>query len=166
MTRTPSNTFLHVARTRLVVHLTGQVLTCLDALSDDQIWWRPNAASNAVGNLVLHLAGSTRYYFGHVVGERDFERDRDGEFSARDVSRDELLRRLSQAVAEADAVLEAFNPDRLLELTDRTPKPTTFMQVIGLQLVHYATHAGQIAYVAKMFAPGAVDDVWRNTPSR
>jgi hypothetical protein len=165
MTHTPENTFLHIARTRLVVHLTGQVRTYLDALDGSQIWWRPNPASNAVGNLVLHCAGSTRYYLGHVVGGHEFVRDRDAEFTARDVSKNELRERLDAAASEADQVLEAFDPARLLEITDRTPKPTTFMQVIGLQLVHYATHVGQIAYVAKTFAPTAINDVWRNTPS-
>ena len=165
MTRTPENTFMYVARTRLVVHLTGQIRTYLDALDDSQIWWRPNSASNAVGNLVLHCAGSTRFYLGHVVGGHEFARDRDGEFSARDIPKVELRARLDAAVSEAAQVLAAFDPARLLEITDRTPNPTTFMQVISLQLVHYATHVGQIAYVAKTFAPTAIADVWRNTPS-
>ncbi len=67
MTRTPSNTFLYIACSRLVVHLTGQVRQCLAALNDQQIWWRANEGSNTIGNLVLHCAGSTRYYIGHVV---------------------------------------------------------------------------------------------------
>lgn len=130
MERTPAGTFLHMARSRLVVHLTGQIRACLDALDDQQIWWRPNEAANAVGNLVLHCAGSTRHYIGHVVGGTDFVRDRDAEFAARGpLPRAELRARLDAAVAEADRVLAAFDPAALLAPTTRTPKPSTYLQV-------------------------------------
>ena len=166
MTRTPEDTFLYIARSRLVVHLTEQVRLCLAALNDQQIWWRANEQSNAIGNLVLHCAGSTRYYIGHVVGGSDFVRDRDAEFSERrEIPKDELLSTLDGAISEADTVLSTFDASRLLERTDRTPKPTTFMQVIGLQLVHYATHTGQIAFATKMLKADAIDDIWRKTPS-
>ena len=166
MTHTPAGTFLFIARSRIVVHLTEQVRLCLAALDDQQIWWRANERSNAIGNLVLHCAGSTRYYIGHVVGGSDFVRDRDGEFSERrEIPKAELLSTLDVAVAEADTVLSTFDPEKLLEQTDRTPKPTTFMQIIALQLVHYADHAGQIAFATKMLKADAIDDIWRNTPS-
>ena len=166
MERTVENTFLHIARSRLVVHLTEQIRACLNALNDDQLWWRPNAQSNAIGNLVLHCAGSTRYYIGYVVGGNDYRRDREAEFAERRrVSREELLSHLDGAVEEADHVLSTFDPKRLLEPTDRTPEPSTHMQVIGLQLTHFAAHAGQIAYATKLIKADAIDDIWRKTPS-
>ena len=166
MERTVGNTFLHMARSRLVVHLTGQIRTCLEALNDQQVWWRPNEQSNAIGNLVLHCAGSTRYYIGHVVGGSGFTRDRDAEFAERrPVPTEELRAHLDAAVAEADRVLSSLDPDTLLDTTDRTPKPSTYMQVIGLQLAHYAAHTGQIAYATKLISGDAIDDIWRQTPS-
>lgn len=164
MEKTTETTFLYIARSRLVIHMTEQVRTCVDALNDQMIWWRPNEQSNSIGNLVLHCAGSTRYYIGHVVGGSDFVRDRDAEFAARqEIPGTELLTHLDSAVAEADRVLTEFDPARLLDITDRGPKPTTYMQVIGLQLVHYATHAGQIAYATKLLKADAIDDIWRKT---
>lgn len=166
MERTAAGTFLYMARSRLVVHLTGQIRACLDVLNDQQIWWRPNAEANAVGNLVLHCAGSTRHYIGHVVGGIDFVRDRDAEFAARDaLPAGELRAQLDAAVAEADRVLRAFDPATLLAATTRTPKPSTYLQVIGLQLTHYAAHTGQIAYATKLLRAGGLDDLWRKTPS-
>lgn len=157
--------FLETARSRLTVHLPGQVRTCLDVLNDQQIWWRANESSNAIGNLVLHCIGSTRYYIGHIVGERDFVRDRDGEFAERrEIVRAELQARLDLAVQEADEVLAAFDPGRLLERADRAPKPSTFLQVIGMQLVHCATHAGQIVFATKLLKADVLDDVWKRTP--
>ena len=166
MERTVDTTFLYIARSRLVVHLTEQIRACLAALDDEQIWWRPNERSNAIGNLILHCAGSTRYYIGHVVGGNDFVRDRDTEFGERQkMSKDALRIHLNSAVKEADEVLASFDPARLLETTERTPTPSTYMQIIGLQLVHYSTHTGQIVYATKLIRSDAIDDLWRATPT-
>ena len=165
MEPTPESAFLETARSRMVVHLTGQIRTCLEVLNDQQIWWRANESSNAVGNLVLHCVGSTRHYIGHVVGDRDFARDRDAEFAERrEIPAAELRARLDLAVAEADEVLAGFDPARLLEETDRTPEPSPFLNVIGMQLVHYATHTGQIVFATKLLRADALDDVWKRTP--
>ena len=166
MSHTVDSTFLHIARSRLVAHLTEQIRACLDALNDQQIWWRPNEASNSIGNLVLHCAGSTRHYIGHVVGGSDFVRDRDAEFAERTpITKEELRHRLDEAIEEANRVLKEFDPARLLETTEGTPKPSTHMQVIGLQLVHYAAHAGQIVFATKLLKADAIDDIWRTTPT-
>lgn len=165
MTRTLESTFLESARSRLCVHLTEQIRTCLDALKIEQIWWRPNESSNAIGNLVLHCVGSTRFYIGHVVGERDFVRDRPAEFAERrEIPAAELRARLDVAIEEADAVLSAVDPARLLATTGRTPKPMTLIEVISLQVAHYALHAGQIAYATKLIDANAIHEIWRTTP--
>ncbi len=166
MSETVNIAFLRIAHSRLVVHLTGQIRSCLDALNNQQIWWRPNETSNSIGNLVLHCVGSTRHYIGHVVGGRAFVRDRNAEFTERTpIAKEELCHRLDEAVEEADQVLKQFNPTQLLETTDRTPKPSTYMQVISLQLVHYSAHTGQIVFATKLVKADAIDDIWRKTPT-
>ena len=165
MTRSIESTFIESARTRLCVHLTGQIRTCLAALKVEQIWWRPNESSNAIGNLVLHCVGSTRFYIGHVVGNRDFVRDRAAEFAARrELPAAELRARLDLAIEEADEALAQLAPERLLETTERTSKPMTLLEVISLQLAHYALHAGQIAYATKLLDADAIHEIWRTTP--
>ncbi len=167
MEPTPSRTFLDMARARLVVHLTGQITACLGALNDPMIWWRANDQSNAIGNLVLHCAGSTRYYIGLVVGGRDFVRDRDAEFAERqEIPKADLLARLTFAVSEADEVFKTFDAGRLMETTDKGRRPGTLMEVIGHQLVHYATHTGQIVFATKMLKADAIDEIWRTTRER
>ena len=165
MIRTIESTFLESARTRLCVHLTGQIRACLAALKVEQIWWRPNESSNAIGNLVLHCVGSTRFYIGHVVGQRDFVRDRAAEFAERrELPAAELQARLDMAIEEADEVLARVDPSSLLATTERTPKPMTLIEVISLQLAHYALHAGQIAYATKLLDAEAIHEIWRTTP--
>ena len=100
------------------------------------------------------------------MGGNDFVRDRDTEFGERQkISKDALLIHLSSAVKETDEVLTSLDPARLLDTTERTPKPSTYMSIIGLQLVHYSTHAGQIVYATKRIRGNAIDDLWRTTPT-
>jgi len=162
MERTLDSTVLHIVRTRLTKDYPGQIGICLDALTDEQIWWRPNDRSNSVANLVIHLAGSNRYYLEHVVAGAEDRRDRDAEFAARDRRpKAELQRHWANAVALVDRVLEDFDAARLQETTDRSGKTTTYAQILLHVSHHNAVHVGQIVYVAKQLNPEAIDDIWR-----
>ena len=165
MNDTGNRTWLGIVRARLVVHQAGQVRTCLEALNDGQLWWRANEESNAIGNLVLHLCGSTRFYIGHGVGNRGYRRDRDAEFAEQGpVAKEELQARFDSAMTEADRVLAAFDPEQLDETTDRADKPTTYGELILNQALHFAAHTGQIVFATKLIQSGVIHEVWRTTP--
>lgn len=162
--QTTESIFLQNSRSRLCVHLTRQIQECLNGLQLEQIWWRPNEASNAIGNLVLHCVGSTRFYIGHVIGNSNFVRNRDAEFSERrSLPAAELLAHLDIAIEEADDVLSHLDPTTLLTPAERALKPAIVMDIISLQVAHYALHVGQIAYATKLLNANAIDEVWRKT---
>ena len=48
--------------------LCGRIETCADKLTLEQIWTRGTQNENAVGNLMLHLAGNVRQWILHGVG--------------------------------------------------------------------------------------------------
>lgn len=165
MTDTENRNLLDIARTRLLVHQAGQVRTCLAALNDGQLWWRANEESNAVGNLILHLCGSTRFYIGHCVGNSGYVRDRAAEFSQQGpVAKEELQAGVDAAMAEADRVLSGFDPARLGDTTDRTGETTTYAELILGQVLHFTAHTGQIVYATKLIQAGVIHEVWRTTP--
>ena len=165
MTDAPQASLLDIARARLVVHQAGQVRTCLEALNDGQIWWRANEDSNTIGNLVLHLTGSTRFFIGHGVGDSGFVRNRAREFAEQGpLVKEELLAHFDVAMAEADRVLAAFDASRVNETTDRTGKTVTYGELILNQLLHFTAHTGQIVFATKLIQAGLVDEVWKNTP--
>lgn len=142
----------------------AQVRAALEALSDEQIWWRPNESSNSVGNLVLHLCGSTRHFLGRGVGHSDYRRDRPAEFAERGpIARAELLRALEDTVAEAERVLAAVDPAALLEVRDRAGDPQTVLALLLRTAHHWAVHCGQIVYSAKTLQAGAFDELWAKT---
>ena len=167
MTDTGSKMLHDIARTRLITHQAGQVRTCLEALNDGQLWWRANEESNAIGNLVLHLCGSTRFYIGHGVGRSGYMRDRDAEFAEQGpVAKEELLAHFDSTMAEADRVLSGFDPARLSDTTDRTGKTVTYAELILNQVLHFTAHTGQVVYATKLIQTGVIHEVWRTTPMK
>jgi uncharacterized damage-inducible protein DinB len=151
-------------RGRMTKGFPEQVRACLDALSEEQIWWRPNAGSNSVGNLVLHLCGSTRHFLGRAVGGTDYRRDRPAEFAEKGpIPRERLRALLDETVAETSSVLESLTPARLLEVTDRAGEPFTILNLLLRTSHHWAVHVGQMVYAAKALQDGVFDELWMKT---
>ncbi|MFM8780011.1 MAG: DinB family protein, partial [Gemmatimonadota bacterium] len=112
----PAATFLARSRYYLGLEYPGKIRLALTAMPEDRLWHRPNASSNSVGNLVLHLAGNVRQWIVSGVGGEPDVRTRDAEFAARDGDgRDGLLAHLERACAEAVAVLDGLDPAALGE---------------------------------------------------
>jgi uncharacterized damage-inducible protein DinB len=159
------STVLFTTRKRLLQDYPLQIRTCLDALSDDQIWWRANEPSNAIGNLVVHLCGSNRFYLVHGLAGREFNRDRDAEFAERNpLTRAELKGRYDAMVSDCEQVLNGLSDADLARETDRTGKPgTTFAQILLHVSHHNAVHMGQIVFATKLLKEGAIQDLWMKT---
>lgn len=167
MERDLLSTLLRVTRTRLLRDYPEQITACLDALTDEQLWWRPNEQANAVANLVLHLAGSNHYYLEQVIGGRDVGRDRAAEFAARGGhSKAQLVETWEQARSAAERILDTIEPAQLAQTTDRTGKVTTYAQILLHVTHHNAAHMGQIVWITKMLRPGALDDIWMKQSAR
>ena len=148
-------------RSRITKILPAQIRSCVEDLSEEQLWWRPNDQSNSVGNLVLHVSGSTRHYLSRSIGHLNYERDRPAEFSERGpVPKEQLLAIFDETIVEAVSVLDSFETSRF---TDPTEEPnyymTVFEQMLGIAM-HLATHTGQIVYATKMLKEGSVDELW------
>jgi len=151
----------------VIYEFPDQIRECLNLLSDEEIWWRPNEKANSIGNIILHLCGSLQFYFVHAIAEREFERNRPAEFTERSViSRIELLSRFDDVIAEIDGLLSSLDSGGLMQSTDRTGKTTTFAQILLHSAFHLAAHTGQIVYITKLLKEGAVDDLWIKAQSR
>ena len=145
------------ARKRLVEAYPTQVKEALLALDDDQLWWRPNPAANSIGNLVLHLVGSTRHFLGRGVGGSDYVRDRASEFSERGpVPREVLLRHLEETVEEASRVLGAMDAEKLLDVSERVGEPQALIALVLRVTHHWSVHTGQILFAAKALREDAL----------
>lgn len=152
---------LDMLRKRITRVLPGQVRACLKELNEEQIWWRPNEQSNSVGNLVLHLCGSTRHYLTRGIGGIEYERNRAAEFAARGpLPKQQLLSLFDETVRQATLVLDSFNTARFLDPTEEPDYYGTILEQILGVAVHFATHTGQIIHITKTLKPEAVDELW------
>lgn len=131
-------------------HHLARIVACLQRLSDRQIWWRPNDASNSAGNLALHLAGNVRQWIVAGLGGATDRRQRDLEFSEKGpLPRRLLLDRLRRAVRDAVRVLERLDATALARVYTIQGFEVSGMQAASHVLEHFAFHSGQILYITK-----------------
>jgi uncharacterized damage-inducible protein DinB len=132
-------------------HYLSRILRCLDEMSDEEIWWRPNEASNSAGNLVLHLSGNVRQWIVSGLGGAADVRNRDLEFSERGpVPRRVLVRGLRSTVGEACLLLRRLTPAELKRKYTIQGFHVTGLEVVSHVYEHFSHHAGQIIYITKM----------------
>ena len=62
----------------------GKIEHCVNQLTEEQVWWRPDESQNSIGNLILHLRGNLRQWIVSGLGGAKDERNRPLEFSERD----------------------------------------------------------------------------------
>src|ERR1700730_12047833 len=137
-------------RSRFEERYLPRIVGCLEQLSDEEIWWRPNAASNSVGNLVLHVCGNMRQWIISGLGGAADLRERDKEFAERGpIGREALLEELRQTVREACAVLARVDSNDLTERRRIQQFDVTGYEAAAHVIEHVAYHSGQIIYITK-----------------
>ena len=116
--------------------------------NEEDLWKASDGISNSAGNLCLHLTGNLKHFFGAVLGETGYVRDRDAEFADKDVSRTEMIADID---ATKNVVLSTIAG--LTEEDLDKPYPIEVFghpMTTGYFLTHLATHfnyhLGQINY--------------------
>jgi uncharacterized damage-inducible protein DinB len=143
--------FLEFSRQKLFEQYWPRLRACVESLSDEQLWWRPNDSSNSIGNLVLHLNGNVGQWLVASFNHLEDTRDRPTEFNQRAaLSGPELLAKLGATLEQGLAVLT-----RLTEADLLTPFQIQGYRVTGLNAVyqvveHFGLHYGQILYITKI----------------
>src|SRR5215216_1409889 len=121
----------------------------LEAFPDPKlIWALPAGLPNSAGPLTLHLVGNLQSHIGAIFGGSGYVRDRDRQFRARDVSREELLELITATEAAIRATLPRLTA---AQLAAPFPQPIRGQQLETAELliqlaVHLAYHLGQVSY--------------------
>ncbi|MDR3677718.1 MAG: DinB family protein [Acidobacteriota bacterium] len=152
-----------------------RILSCIKALSTEQVWWRANEASNSAGNLVLHLTGNVRQWIISGLGGSADVRKRDLEFSERGpLPKRVLASRLQKTVQEACRVLRKLSAEDLARVHTIQKYRVTGMEAAFHVAEHFSHHAGQIILLTKMLTgsdlkfthlPGEKKPVARKLPT-
>ena len=145
-----SNLFFADAQKHLNVYLP-RIVSCLRELGENDIWWRPNAASNSAGNLVLHLCGNMRQWIISGLGGAQDVRQRDLEFSEHGpIPRRMLITQLQKTVGESIQVLRELQPAALSRKYWIQGFHVTGLEAVSQVTTHFSYHAGQIIYLSKL----------------
>jgi hypothetical protein len=156
--------FLYKSRQLLIVDYVPKIEQSLDAVAEADVWWRPNEASNSIGNLILHLCGNVTMWILGGVGRQPFERDRQREFDERRaIAVGELRSRLSATVGQADEVIRAVTDADLLSLRRIQGYDVNVLEAIYHVVEHFGMHTGQIILLAKARA-GRDLNLWQPPP--
>jgi uncharacterized damage-inducible protein DinB len=130
---------------------TPKIEKCFDELTEDQLWHRPNAFSNSVGNLVLHLCGNITQYILSSLGNTEDKRDRDKEFTSTSVlQKTELINKLKTTVEGAVKIMRSLNAGDLLVKHSVQGNDLTAIGIIIHVVEHYSYHTGQIIFWTKL----------------
>jgi uncharacterized damage-inducible protein DinB len=142
--------FVDKSRNLLTSDYLPKIERCLDKLSDQDIWWRPNDASNSIGNLILHLCGNVTMWIIGGVGDLPFERNRQLEFDERrELPSEELRQRLRTVVQRADQVLSTLDEKSLERRRQIQDYDVSVLEAVYHVVEHFSMHTGQIIFLSK-----------------
>lgn len=131
----------------------SRIEKCLHQLTEEQVWEKPNASSNSIGNMILHLCGNITQYIHSSLGNEKDTRKRDIEFSTKGgFSKIELLEKISKVTEKAIYVLQNVSVNELLRKRMVQGFEYTGIGIIIHVTEHYSYHVGQIAYWTKFLA--------------
>lgn len=133
----------------LFVRDLGRVRNEIEAYqTESNLWITDRQIANSAGNLCLHLIGNLNTYIGVALGKTDYVRQRDLEFSLKNVSRAELLQKIDATLTVIEAGLDNITD---AQLEDEFPmviweKPTSIAYTLLHLSTHLSYHLGQINY--------------------
>ena len=116
--------------------------------NEDNIWRVDKNISNSAGNLTLHLIGNLNTYIGKEIGKINYVRNRELQFSQKNIPRQELIKNLKDTINVVSNSLLTFpvheleNEYPILVFTEKT---STVYFLIHLT-THLSYHLGQINY--------------------
>lgn len=148
---TASGLFLEFSRSKLIEQYWPRLRSSVESLSEEQVWWRPNDASNSIGNLILHLDGNVHQWLMASFDRLDDTRNRPAEFAERKrIPTSILLERLGSTMGRASAVLSQLTEADLLATFHIQGYTVSGLHAVYQVVEHFGMHYGQIIYVIKL----------------
>lgn len=135
---------------RILNESIPRIVTCINILDEEQLWWSPNNEMNSVANLVLHLDGNIRQWFIANFQEISYTREREKEFTARKShTKEQLLKVLSILSTDIQLTIDKININILLEYRSVQDFNVSGFSIISHIIEHTSYHTGQIAFLTK-----------------
>lgn len=120
-------------------------------ITEEQLWQKPNASLNSIGNLMLHLCGNLSQYGITSLNGSEDKRQRDAEFNTTGgFTKAQLFQQLESTVNTVKSTMGNLGLERFLAV-----KKVQGFEFSGIgscvHLVeHFSYHTGQIAFWVKL----------------
>ena len=116
--------------------------------NEEDLWKTAGGISNSAGNLCLHLIGNMKHFIGAILGESGFVRERDKEFSSKNVNRQELIKEIDNTIEVVKNSLNKLSNEdfeKAFPVEKHGKIVGTDFMLLHL-LTHFNYHLGQINY--------------------
>ncbi len=116
--------------------------------SEQNLWKIEKEIANSAGNLCLHLVGNLNHFIGTVIGKTSYVRNREQEFSLKNVPQKELVRMVEETISMIDQIIKTMTDEQLeteyplLVLKEKTSTGYFLFHLSS----HLGYHLGQINY--------------------
>ncbi|APY00159.1 DinB family protein [Lacinutrix venerupis] len=116
--------------------------------NETNLWLTTEMTPNCAGNLCLHIVGNLNHFIGAELGNTGYVRQRELEFSLKDVSKKDLCFKIDEVVLVIENTLKQLTEDDLnKEYKRRVFEDTMTVEFFVIHLLaHLTYHLGQINY--------------------
>jgi uncharacterized damage-inducible protein DinB len=116
--------------------------------NENNLWKVEKNIANSAGNLCLHLMGNLNTYIGREIGETGYIRNRELEFSLKNIPKVELLQKIDETIIVVNSSLNKLTQEALEEeypviVFDNATTVEYFLVHLA---THFTYHLGQINY--------------------
>lgn len=123
---------------------------------ETKLWVIDKEIKNSAGNLVLHLAGNLKHFIGTILGSNGYVRNREAEFTIKNIPRDEIIKNVDETIDIINSVLDKLSDSDLkkdypVEVFKYKGKMTTEFFLIHLY-GHLNYHLGQVNYHRRLLS--------------
>ena len=127
----------------------------IDLYKDESsLWIVKEGIGNSAGNLCLHLMGNLNHFIGAVLGNSGYIREREKEFSLKNIPRQQLIASIENTIPIVTETLHSLTEADLekhfpIEVFGKPMKTDFFLLHLT---THLAYHLGQINYHRRLLA--------------
>lgn len=116
--------------------------------TEESVWKTAEGITNPGGNLCLHLCGNLQHFIGTIIGKSDYKRNREAEFSTRNVAKSSLLLEIEKTKAAISSSLPKLTSAQLEETypLEVFGRPMTTGYFLIHLSAHLGYHLGQVNY--------------------
>ena len=116
--------------------------------NEANLWIIDKSIANSAGNLCLHLIGNLNTYIGATLGGGNYIRNRELEFSLKDVPKQDLINMIEATLTVVNETLDKITDEQLnSEYPTLVFQEKTSTEFFLVHLTtHLAYHLGQINY--------------------